>query len=281
MCHELARRGYRVRALARNPDRVTMLSDVPDEICIADAARPGSLAEVCDGVDLVFSSLGGSVLPRRQRPERSFRATDYKANLNLLEAARNANVSKFVYVSVLGAEKLAKLAYVKAHENFVDRLKQSGIDYAVVRPPGFFSAYAMFFEMAVSGGKVVLIGDGKARTNPIHEADLAVACADALTSEEKEIAIGGPIVHSRLEIAEMAFSAIDEPVRIRRVPPWAARTAGVLLRPFWPRGAALSSFYATVSQMDLIGPASGTRTLEAYFDRLAEQKRGADVVVTA
>jgi len=52
--------------------------------------------------------------------------------MNLLEYAKQHDVSKFIYVSVLNAEKLNHLKIVKAKQAFVKELKESGLDYTVI-----------------------------------------------------------------------------------------------------------------------------------------------------
>ena len=176
LLRELAARGYGVRALVRDP--CTMAGEGLD-VFACDARNPEAVAGACEGVRLVVSALGASLALRYTPPGANYRDVDLRANLNLLGEARRAGVGKFVYVSLYGAERLRGLAYVDAHEEFVEALKASGLDYAVVRPTGFFYVFGEVFKMGARG-RAVVIGDGGARTNPIHEADVARACADAL-----------------------------------------------------------------------------------------------------
>ena len=55
------------------------------------------------------------------------------------------------------------------------------------------------------------IGDGKNRLNPIHGADMAQLCADAVASSETEVPAGRPVIYSQNEIAELAFSVLKKP----------------------------------------------------------------------
>ena len=57
--------------------------------------------------------------------------------------------------------------------------RKSGLDYAVIRPTGYFSDMSENLKMAKSG-RVYLIGDGYHKINPIHGADLAKVCVDAV-----------------------------------------------------------------------------------------------------
>ena len=115
------------------------------------------------GVDVVISTVGIT----RQKDGLTYMAVDYRANLNLLNEARKAGVKKFIYVSVLNGEHLTQLKICEAKEKFVNTLMNSGMDYCVIRPNGFFSDMGDFLDMAKQG-RVYLFGDGKKKMNPIH-----------------------------------------------------------------------------------------------------------------
>jgi len=104
---------------------------------------------------------------------------DYQGNRNILDAALKASVSKFIFISVFNAHLLEqKVGVVNPRELFVKDLVASGLDYAVIRPTGFFSDMSEVLRRA-SSGRVYLVGDGEKRINPIHGADLAKVCVDA------------------------------------------------------------------------------------------------------
>src|SRR5579871_1764643 len=226
---ELKTRGYCVRALGRTPARLESLRGVADELVVADALRPATLRPALEGVTRVFSCLGASVIPRFHYGRAPFSAVDYPANRNLIEASVKAGVEKFVYVSVFGAERLPQMDFVRGHELVVQALRASGMDYAVLRPTGFFSAMEEIVLVA-SRGLLPEFGGGTARTNPIHEADLALACVEALESAEKRIEqdLGGPDALTRKEIARLAFGAMGREGRMVRVPVGVLRGAGLL-----------------------------------------------------
>ncbi|HEX8693979.1 MAG TPA: SDR family oxidoreductase [Longimicrobium sp.] len=265
---ELKARGYRVRALTRAPERLRAAGVEADEAARGDLLDSASLGAACAGVDAVLSCAGASMDLGALGDRRSFLEVDWRGNRSLLAAARAAGARKLVYVSVFGGEAMSGLEYTDAHERFVDELARSGLAHTVVRPTGFFSFLGEIAKMAKKGRGPV-IGDGSARTNPIHEADVAVVCADALASPEREIAAGGPDVLTRREIVELAFRAVGREPKVTRVPPAVFRTMALLARPFNRRLAALLAFGAAVSQVDCVAPVRGTRRLEDYFRTLA------------
>jgi len=260
MVQELKARGYLVRAIARSPEKLRDLQGAVDEIVKAEITQPETLEHVCDGIDVVFSSIGIT----KQKDKVTFRDVDYQGNVNLLEAAQRAGVRKFIYVSVFNGPNLLHLDIVKAHEDFVDELKASGIDYAVLRPTGYFSDMGEFLTMAKKG-RVYLIGRGSSKVNPIHGADLAVECVHALEGEEKEIDVGGPEVFTYREIAELAFQALGKPVRITSVPVWIMKLLVVATRILNKHQGELLAFFTTAVISNVVAPMTGTCSLATHF----------------
>jgi uncharacterized protein YbjT (DUF2867 family) len=260
---ELKARGHFVRALARSPEKLDRLWDSTDEIIEAQVTRPETLEHVCDGIDAVFSSIGIT----RQKDGLTFRDVDYRGNKNLLGAALEAGVKKFVYVSVFNGPDLRHLDIVQAHEDFVDELKASGIDYAVLRPTGYFSDMGGILDMA-RRGRVWLIGSGENRVNPIHGTDLAVACIDAMEGDETEIDVGGPQKMTWHEVATLAFRVLEKPAKISHVPEWLTWAVVRLVRLFNRHQGELLAFLTTMATADVVAPSTGTHTLEAHYRSL-------------
>lgn len=260
VCREYKNRGYFVRALTRSYNRLEALRDSIDEIVEAEVTQPGTLDNICDGIDAVFSSIGIT----RQKDGLTFRDVDYQGNKNLLAIALRASVRKFVYVSVFNGPNLRYLDIVAAHEDFVEELKASGIDYAVIRPTGYFSDMGEIFNMARKG-RVWLIGSGNNRVNAIHGSDLAVVCADAMAGTESEIDVGGPQTLTWNEVAALTFEVLEKPAKISHVPAWLMWSVVCLVKLFNPHQGDLLAFFTTMATNDIVAPPTGTHTLEAHY----------------
>jgi uncharacterized protein YbjT (DUF2867 family) len=276
VCRELENRGHVVRALVRSPRTLDGLWGSTDEIVRGEVTKPETLTGLCDGVDVVFSSVGIT----RQKEGLSFRDVDYQGNVNLLHEAQRAGVRRFVYVSAFNGPQLRHLEIIDAHEAFVDELKLSGIDRAVLRPTGYFSDMGEILTMARKG-RVWLIGDGSSRVNPIHGADLAAACADAVEGGPAAIDVGGPEVLSWNEAAELAFAVLGRSARISHVPERLTWAVVRLLRLVNRHQGELLAFFTTMATTDVVAPACGQHTLEAHFRTLQLTERpGATLVQT-
>lgn len=231
------------------------------ETLVAEVTQPGTLNNIMDGIDVVISTVGIT----RQKDGLTYMDVDYQANLNLLNEAKKADVKKFIYVSAFKAEKLTNLKMCSAKERFVEELKSSGLDYCILRPNGFFSDMSEFLKMAKKG-KAELFGDGNYRMNPIHGADLAEVCVNAIHAEEKTIEVGGPEVLTHNEIVELAFNTLNKKVKVSYMPEWMRKTILWFARSFSSsKKYGPMEFFFTVLAMDMLAPRYGTHSLAAYF----------------
>ena len=260
--HQLIREGHDVRPVIRG---VTLEADA----VLADLRDPASLRGICDGVEAVISCAGASMQLGNWGNRASFDEIDYRGNANLLAEARRAGAGRFVYVSLACARDLMHTEYARAHERFVDSLAASGLPHTVVRPTGFYGFLVEFVRMAWKNRGIV-IGDGRAQTNPIHEGDVARACVEALSGDAREMPVGGPETYTRKKIVQLAFEALERPPRLRYVQPAMFRLPVVMARTINPRIGALMEFGLAVTQTDVLAPRYGTQRLKVYFDEVVD-----------
>lgn len=250
-------------ALARNPARLAQYQE-DIEILAAEVTDPSTLEGCCEAIDVVITSLGIT----RQQDGLSYMEVDYQANLNLLTEAKRSGVKKFIYVSVLHGEKLKHLQICQAKEKFVEALQESGLNYCVIRPTGFFSDMNEFFNMAQKG-KVYLFDKGQYRLNPIHGDDLAKVCIGAIGEDKKQIEVGGPEELTQVDVAEVAFAIVGNPVSITYIPNWLRKVLLALCSLFLSRTKyGPIEFALAVLAMDMIAPKSGVITLSEHFKSL-------------
>jgi uncharacterized protein YbjT (DUF2867 family) len=238
-------------------------------VFVGEVTKPETLRGLCDDIDVVFSSIG--IRHLRRRP--TIWDVDCQGNLNLIAAAEQAGVADFIFLSVLhGPEMRRTVPVAEARERVVDALARTKLHWAVLRPTGFFNDMKEFFAMA-RAGRVWLVGDGRARVNPIHGADIAAHVVDLLeegyeTGHARDL--GGPDTFSLREIGELAFRMLGRPPRFGRIPVSLLRAAATLSKPFNQDVAAIVAMFAMLGSADGTAPESGTHHLEDWY-------RGADL----
>lgn len=270
LLNELQQRGEDVRVLVREPSRAAKLP-TPAEVAVGDLADPNAaLDDACRAVHTVISVAGRSCATSRLPDRGRFMTVDFDGNRRLLEAAIRAGAQRFLYVSILEAQRLRHLEYVDAHERFVELLQASPIQSTIVRANGFFASHIELLELVSSPGPAILIGSGEAKDNPIHEADLAIECLDALQHGESEVDVGGPQTFTRREQLELICEITDRSPRILKMPPRILRAGALALRPLDVRRAQMIRFVAAICTTDMVGPAKGKRRLADYLKAVWE-----------
>jgi len=258
---ELKKQNYHVCALVRNSEKLENLREYIDEIFQAEITKPDTLSGICDGIDYIISSIGIT----RQKDGLTYMDVDYQGNKNLLYLALKNNISKFIYVSVINAHLMKDLKVIQAKEQFVAKLKESKLDYTVIRPTGFFSDMLEFLKMAKKR-RVTLFGSGEHKINPIHGADLAEVCVNALKNYGKEINVGGPETFAFQEIAELAFNVLNKEPKLYALPMWMIRIILLLMRTFTSsKTYGPLEIMISVMTMDVVGELYGKERLEDFF----------------
>src|SRR5712671_6712880 len=99
VCEKLARRGEKVRALVRrtsSEEKIAALKTSGAELLVGDLKDPDSIAAACRGVDAVISTASSTL--SRQAGD-SIESVDLAGQLNLVNAAKNCGVERFLFVS--------------------------------------------------------------------------------------------------------------------------------------------------------------------------------------
>ncbi len=264
--------GYYVRVLTRSRERLykagpftapALTEEDADDVFVGEISKPETLTGMLDDIDLVFSSVGIS----RQRDGLTFEQVDYQCNKNLIDLCQSSSVNRFVYVSMQGAENIMQLAITMAHEKVVTALKNSGMEYRIVRPCGYFSDMGALYDMA-KRGRSFLVGEGSNLMNPIHGRDLARVCVETAEGDELEVEAGGPDVMTQREAAMLAFEVVGKPLKIHVIPMWLARGLVKFIALFSTQFGDLAEFIVTAGEIDGVGPKRGTTSLRSYFEAL-------------
>ena len=258
---------FDLRIIARSPNKLTQKGVEIKDLFHAEITRPETIKGCCDGIDTVISTVGIT----RQKDGLSYMGVDYQANLNLLNEARKSGVRKFIYVSVLNGENLRQLKICDAKERFVEKLENSGLEYCVIRPNGFFSDMSEIYAMAEKG-RVYVFGSGNQKSNPIHGEDLAAICIDAIDGTDRVIRAGGPETLTFNEIASIAFEVAGNEPKITRIPDWTRVSLLKLVQTFTSsKFYGPIEFFLTVASIDMVAPEYGSHRLKEHFIMLRER----------
>ena len=218
---ESVRQGYDVIAVTRSLQSDCQFDGA--EVVLADVSDPVSIAEAFNRkIDVVISCLGC-----RSGLARDFDEIDYKATLNVLNAAKENGTGKFILLSAICVRK-PDLPLQLAKLKMEDALIRSGIDYTIVRPTAYFWVFDVQTRMIANGKPGYLIGTGdQACHNPIAKEDLAEFMVDCIGSSEHRnriFIIGGPEVADNIvtyrDSLRMIFESMGKEPKFVSMPGW-------------------------------------------------------------
>ncbi|HKC78411.1 MAG TPA: complex I NDUFA9 subunit family protein [Gaiellaceae bacterium] len=194
--HALRGRDTPVRALVRDPARATRLAAWGVELAPGDVTDPASLRAACEGVDAVVHL----VAIIRGRPA-DFERVMSEGTRNVVAAAQEAGVRRFVLASALGLDERSKDAvpYFAAKWEMERAVRESALEHVIFRPSFVFGrdggVLPTFIRLARFAPVTPIMGGGTQRLQPIWIEDLAEHYFLALTEQaaaNRVFELGGP-----------------------------------------------------------------------------------------
>lgn len=212
-CRELSRRGWRVRALARNrASAVRRLAGVGAQFVFGDMRDAAVLANATRGADAIVHLAAIAI----ERPGQSYEAVNADATIALLRSARAAGVERLLHMSQNGASSSSPHRFLRSKGIAEDRVRESGLRWTVFRPSVIFGPEDEFINVLARLVRLSPIffplpGGGRARFQPVAVGDVARAIAVALDrpdTEGQSYAMGGPEPLTLRQIVERVLLAM-------------------------------------------------------------------------
>ena len=225
ICRLLAADGKLARALVRPTSdqiKVARLESLNVEIARGDLKERSSLDAACREVSAVIST-ASSTLSRREGD--SIQTVDLEGQLNLIDAAKAANVSRFVLISFPQVD--VEFPLQAAKRRVEEHLKSCGLIYTILQPTFFMEVWlspALGFDAA--NAKAQIYGSGENKISWISYKDVAkftVASLDNAEARNAVIELGGPEALSPLEVVRAFEELQGRKFDVQHVPEEALR----------------------------------------------------------
>lgn len=254
ICRLLAAEGKPARALVRStsdPRKVAELERLQLEIARGDLKDRLSLEATCRGVTAVIST-ASSTLSRAEGD--SIQTVDLEGQLNLIDAAKAAGVSRFVLISFPPVSNEFPLQTAK--RSVEEHLRTSGMNYTILQPACFMEIWlgpALGFDAA--NAKARIYGSGENKVSWISFKDVAkfaVATVDHPDARNEVVELGGPEALSPLEVVRTFEESQGRPFEVEHVPEKVLREQKETASdPLQQSFAALMLYYAEDSVIDM------------------------------
>ena len=213
--------GHRVLALVRDDDgagqvkrRLAPSQRDAVEARLGDVTQPDTLPAALEGADAVLHLVA---VPRDWDGGATLRLVNTEGTRNVLRAASDAGVRRFVHLGALGVVDDPDLHYGSSKVKGMALVRESGLDWTILSPSllfgprdGFFNILADLVRM--SPGVVPITGKGDARFQPLAITDLARAAVLTFNDQAtvgREFLLGGPRYWTYREIVEEVLRGMD------------------------------------------------------------------------
>jgi len=173
--------GYQVRCLVRSPKRAAFLKEWGAELVRGDICEPETLPAALEGVTAVIDAATA-----RATESVSIKRVDWDGKVSLIQAAVAAKVERFIFFSILDAEKFPHVPLMEIKRCTELFLAESGLNYTILRPCGFLQNLIADYAIPILDGQAVWVAGNTSPVAYMDTQDIAKFAVRTLSVPETE-----------------------------------------------------------------------------------------------
>ncbi|MGB6016980.1 MAG: NAD(P)H-binding protein, partial [Nodosilinea sp.] len=214
---QIARRaldeGHEVRCLVRSAQRAAFLREWGVELVRGNLLRPESLPSALEGIDAVIDA-------STARPSESVMAVDWYGKVNLIKAARDAGIQRFIFFSILNAEKFPHVPLMNVKRCTEKFLAESGLNYTILQPCGFLQGLIGQYAIPILEKQPIWVMGEAAPIAYMDTQDIARFSVKALLipeTENRSFPLAGTRAWGAYEIMRLCERKCGQEARVSRI----------------------------------------------------------------
>ena len=219
---QIARRaidsGHQVRCMVRKPRKGAFLQEWGCELTCGDLLDPETIDYALDGVDAVIDAATS-----RPDDSASVYTTDWDGKLNLLRACETAGVKRYVFLSLLAAEKHLNVPLMDIKFCTERLLADSSFDYTILQGVAFMQGLIGQIAIPVLENQTVWVSEtptAVAYMNTQDVARFAVAALERPETIRRSFPVVGPKAWTSEEIVQFCEKSSSKTAKVIRVSPF-------------------------------------------------------------
>jgi uncharacterized protein YbjT (DUF2867 family) len=284
--------GHQVRCLVRSQRKAAFLKEWGAELVGGTLRDKSTIITALEGMDAVIDAATA-----RATDSASIKQVDWDGKVNLIQAAKTAGVDRFIFFSILNAEKYPNVPLMEIKRCTEKFIAESGLKYTILRPCGFMQGLIGQYAIPMLDNQTVWITGESTAIAYMDSQDIAKFAVRALEVPET-VGQSYPVVGSKAwkaeEIIEVCERLSGKEGKFWRLPMGLLRFMRGITRCFqWTynisdrlafaevlaSGQALDAPMEEVYQVFGLDP-SQTTTLESYlqeyFSRILKKLKEID-----
>ena len=219
---QIARRaidaGHQVRCMVRKPRKGAFLQEWGCELTCGNLLDPGTIDYALDGVDAVIDAATS-----RPDDSASVYTTDWDGKLNLLRACEKGGVKRYVFLSLLAAEKHLNVPLMDIKFCTERLLADSSFDYTILQGVAFMQGLIGQIAIPVLENQTVWVSEtptAVAYMNTQDVARFAVAALERPETIRRSFPVVGPKAWTSEEIVKFCEKSSSKTAKVIRVSPF-------------------------------------------------------------
>ena len=208
--------GYKVRCLVRSPRKAAFLKEWGAELVSGNLCQPATLQAALEGVDAIIDAATA-----RATDSLSMRQVDWDGKVALIQAAKAAGVERFVFFSILDAEKYPNVPLMEIKRCTELFLSEAGMNYTILRLSGFMQGLIGQYGIPMLEGQAIWVTGESSPIAYMDTQDIAKFAVRALTvpaTEKQTFPIVGTRAWTAEEIISLCERLTGKQARISRMP---------------------------------------------------------------
>jgi len=168
-------KGYQVRCLVRNFRKANFLKEWGAELVYADLTRPETIPPCFKGITAIIDASTS-----RANELNSFKKVDWNGKLYLIEAAKAANIKRFIFFSAQNVEQFKNIPLMKLKNGVELELKNSKINYTIFRLTGFYQGLIEQYAIPILENLPIWLTNENTSISYMDTQDIAKFCIRSL-----------------------------------------------------------------------------------------------------
>lgn len=208
--------GYEVRCLVRSLKKAAFLKEWGAELVAGDLCKPETLPAALEGVTAIIDAATA-----RATDSLSIKQIDWDGKVNLIQAAKAAQIERYIFFSILDAEKFPDVPLMEIKACTEKLLAESGLNYTILRPCGFLQGLIGQYAIPILEGQAAWVMGDTSSIAYMDTQDVAKFAVQALKvpeTEKKSFPVVGSRAWGAYEIIRLCERLSGKEARISRMP---------------------------------------------------------------
>lgn len=222
--------GYKVRCLVRSPKKAAFLKEWGAELVRGDLCKPETLPAALSDVTAVIDAATS-----RPTDSLTIKEVDWDGKVSLIQAAKAAGVERFIFFSILDADKYPNVPLMEIKRCTEVFLAESGLNYTILRLAGFMQGLIGQYGIPILEKQPVWVTGTSSPIAYMDTQDIAKFAIRALSvpaTEKQAFPVVGTRAWSAEEIINLCERLSDREAKVTRMPIGLLRTVQSCLRFF-------------------------------------------------